>query len=62
MDLKQPSAIILLLIPIIIPPYLQAKEILTAPAALGLIIGAYLPIWLYFKYESRVKDHVEKVL
>lgn len=61
MKLKQLAGLILLAIPIILPPYLQYREILSAPATLGLIIAAYIPIWIYFKYSDQINEILEKI-
>lgn len=62
MKLKQLSGLILLIIPITAPPYLQYRQILSAPAALGLIIAGYIPIWIYLNYSDQIKEFLEKFL
>lgn len=62
MRLKESAIILILLMPVILPPYMQYKQIISAPAALGLIIAAYLPLWLYLNYSKEVKDMIENFL
>lgn len=62
MKLKQLSGLIILIIPITAPPYLQYRQILSAPAALGLIIAGYIPVWIYLNYRDQIKEILEKFL